>query len=207
MLPGASWAPSWLPTSKSSSIFRSWAPSWRLLGPSWEDLGRSWRTLGKLLSGLGALLGSSWGALGRTFGDLEWLGCVFLGSRSSLGAIWSIFQNRWFYHDGSVDFRAPDTQFGTFGALKSSFLEQSGKVWELPGAVWELGGWEPGSLGGWELLGLGWPVAGAGSREGLGRQNERNPFILGRGLAAGAPIGPPGKTKGSLHGTKENGTF
>ena len=56
-------------------------------------------------------------------------------------------------------------------------------------------------------MGLGWPVAGAGSREGLGRQNERNPFILGRGLAAGAPIGPPGKTKGSLHGTIKNDTF
>ena len=118
MLPGASWAPSWLPTSKSSSIFCSWAPSWRLWGPPWKDLGRSWRTLGKLLSGLGALLGSSWGALGGTFGDLEWLEGDFLGSRSSLGAIWSIFQNRWFYLNGSVNLQVPDTRFGTSGALK-----------------------------------------------------------------------------------------
>ena len=61
MLPGASWAPSWLPRSKSSCFFCYWAPSWRLLGPSWEDLGCSWRSLGGSWGSLGELLGSSWG--------------------------------------------------------------------------------------------------------------------------------------------------
>ena len=83
MLPGASWAPSWLPTSKLSSIFSSWAPSWSLWGLLLEALGRPRRALGELSE----LLGLSWGALGTLLGELlniwSGSGVVFEG----LGAI------------------------------------------------------------------------------------------------------------------------
>ena len=72
------------------------------------------------------------------------------------------------------------------------------------------GSWAAGSLGAWEA-GNCCPWAGLwlGLAPGKGWDAKMKGILSfwGGGLAAGATIGPPGKTKGSLHGTIKNDTF